>query len=247
MSRKKKRFKIRYVVLGVLAVLVIAAAVVIGTHWDLIRAAKMGLTMDQDAILVDQEEKDRQIEESLGIEGMITDEMIAQAQAEIEQSLSGGSADTTAPTAPGDGTQIPGGTDQAGAGQPASSGGAAAGQDLSPAAAIVTEYTTKLYGVRGAFEGRLNDLVASAKAEYLALPPEQRTSSGRKSLLSSKLASAEAMEAECDAMVESLLGQMEAELKAAGESTAPVGQLRSYYEEAKINQKAYYLSQLRGQ
>lgn len=247
MSRTKRQFKIRYVVLGVLAVLVIAAAVVIGTHWDLIRAAKMGLTMDQGEILVNQEEKDRQLEESLGIDGLITDEMIAQAQAEIEQSVSGGSADTTAPADPGEGAQISGEAGQTDVSKPAGSGEAVAGQDLPPATAIVTEYTTKLYGVRGVFEGRLNDLVASAKAEYLALPPEQQTSSGRNSILSSKLASAEDMEAECDAMVESLLGQMEAELKAAGESTAPVSQLKSYYEEAKVNQKAYYLSLLRGQ
>ena len=36
-----------------------------------------------------------------------------------------------------------------------------------------------------------------------------------------------------------------AELKAAGESTDPVKQLRSYYKEAKINQKAAYLAQMR--
>ena len=259
MSRKKKQFKVRYVVLGVLAILVIAAAVAVGTHWDLIQAAKLGMTMDQDTILADQEEKDRQIEESLGIEGLITDEMIAQAQAEIEQSLSDGSPAPADPAeqggsaqdpggstqGPGGSAQEPGGTDQSG--KTPSSGAAGAGQSLSPGAAIVAEYTAKLYGVRGAFEGRLNGLVAEAKSEYLALPPDQQNGSGKSAILSSKLGQAESMEAECDAMVESLLGEMEAELKAAGESTAPVGELRSYYKEAKVNQKAYYLSLLRGQ
>lgn len=245
MSRKKKRFKIRYVVLGVLAILIVAAAVAVGTHWDLIQAAKIGMTMDQDAILADQEEKDRQIEESLGIEGLITDEMIARAQAEIEQSFGSGSpSEPSEETQQSDGT---GGTDQTGSGQTTASGGGNAAQTQSPAASIVADYTAKLYGVRGAFEGRLSGLVSSAKAEYLALPPEQQNSSGRNAILSSKLATAEAMEAECDAMVDSLLGQMEAELKAAGESTAPVKQLKSYYEEAKVNQKAYYLSLMRGQ
>ena len=251
MSRKKKRFKIRYVVLGVLAVLVIAAAVVIGTHWDLIQAAKMGMTMDSDTILADQEEKDREIEESLGVEGLITEEMIAQAQAEIEQSISGGSevsSDPAAPADPGESPQTSDGTSQANSnGQVPSSGGDDTGNARQTASSIVADYTAKLYGVRGAFEGKLSGLVSSAKAEYLALPPEQQNSSAQNAILSSKLASAEAMEAECDAMVESLLGQLEAELKAAGESTAPVGQLRSYYQEAKINQKAYYLSQMRGQ
>lgn len=245
MSRKKKRFKVRYVVLGVLAVLVIAAAVAVGTHWDLIQAAKLGMTMDQDTILADQEEKDRQIEESLGIEGLITDEMIAQAQAEIEQSLSGGSPTPADPAEQGGSAQEPGGTAQTG--QTPSSGAANAGESLSPGTAIVTKYTAKLYGVRGAFEGKLSGLIAEAKAEYLALPPDQQNGSGKSAILNSKLSSAESMEAECDAMVESLLGEMEAELKAAGESTAPVGELRSYYKEAKVNQKAYYLSLLRGQ
>lgn len=237
--RKKKRFKVRYVVLGILAVLVIVAAVAVGTHWDTIQAARMGMTMDRDELLANQEEKDREIEESLGINGLITDEMIAQAQAEIEASLSGEGG------SPGGETPAAGETGQA-AGGTGQTGGESAGQAAASATDIVAKYTTKLYGIRGVFEGRLSGLVAAARAEYEALPADQKTSSSRNSILTSKLASAEAMEAECDAMVESLLGEMEAELKAAGESTAPVGQLRSYYQEAKINQKAYYLSLARG-
>ena len=46
--------------------------------------------------------------------------------------------------------------------------------------------------------------------------------------------------------VESILGQMQAELAAAGQSTAPVGQLRSQYQNAKASQKAAYLAMARG-
>lgn len=245
MARKTKRSKVGVVVLCVLLVLVIIAAVVIGTHWDLIQAAKMGLTMDREQIIAEQAEKDKEIEAKLGVEGMITDEMIAEAEAEIEASLSG-TAD------PGESGQTPSETGQAGSGSAGqNNGGASGGGNSGTAAAtasdIVAKYTAKLYGARSVFEGKLNALVASAKAEYAALPAEQRTDAAKKSIYSSMLSSAGAIESECDATVESLLAQMSAELSAAGESTAPVDQLRSYYQEAKTNQKAYYLSMMRGQ
>ena len=259
MSRRRKRFKIRYVVLPILAVLVIAAAAVIGTHWDLIKAAKLGLTADPETILADQQKKDQEIQEILGVDGLITDEMIAEAQEEIEQSwaeeetgLSGEDSEQSAENGgePAQ-AQTSGQTQQSGAaGTAGTSTGSAAGSSSSGGkqteSDIVAKYTAKLYGVRGAYQGRIDGIISSAKSEFASLPAEQQTGSAKSSILSSKLSQAESLEAECDARVESVLGEMSAELSAAGHSTDSVGQLRSYYEDAKASQKAAYLAQMRG-
>ena len=259
MSRRRKRFKIRYVVLPILAVLVIAAAAVIGTHWDLIKAAKLGLTADPETILADQQKKDQEIQEILGVDGLITDEMIAEAQEEIEQSwaeeetgLSGEDSEQSAENGgePAQ-AQTSGQTQQSGAtGTAGTSTGSAAGSSSSGGkqteSDIVAKYTAKLYGVRGAYQGRIDGIISSAKSEFASLPAEQQTGSAKSSILSSKLSQAESLEAECDARVESMLGEMSAELSAAGHSTDSVGQLRSYYEDAKASQKAAYLAQMRG-
>ena len=259
MSRRRKRFKIRYVILPILAVLVIAAAAVIGTHWDLIKAAKLGLTADPETILADQQKKDQEIQEILGVDGLITDEMIAEAQEELEQSwaeeetgMSGEDSEQSAENGGGPAqAQTSGQTPQSGAaGIAGTSTGSAAGSSSSGGkqteSDIVAKYTAKLYGVRGAYQGRIDGIISSAKSEFASLPAEQQTGSAKSSILSSKLSQAESLEAECDARVESVLGEMSAELSAAGHSTDSVGQLRSYYEDAKASQKAAYLAQMRG-
>ncbi len=268
MSRRKKRFKIRYVVLPILAVLVIAIAAVIGTHWDLIKAAKMGLTADPETILADQQKKDQEIRESLGIEGLITDEMIAQAQEEVEQSWSGeetglsgesleagqetqsgeaGQAQTSSQNQQSSSAQNQQGSSSgnSGSGSSTGAGGSSSGGSQTEAD-IIAKYTAKLYGVRGAYQGRSEGIISSAKSEFAALPAEQQTNSAKSSILSSKLSQAEGIESECDAKVESVLGEMSAELSAAGHSTDSVGQLRNYYEDTKANQKAAYLAMARG-
>ena len=267
MSRRKKRFKIRYVILGILLVVVIAAAAVIGTHWDLIKAAKMGLTSDSETILADQQKKDQEIQDSLGISGLITEDMIAQAQAEIEQSWAGEAGETGSGTAEnaeagqqlesfgqtdqsGQTSQSSGQTQQSGTsgntGAGNSSGGGSSSGKQQSGTDIVAKYTAKLYGIRGAYQGRVNGIISSAKSEFAALPAEQRTRSAQNAILASKMGQAEALEAECDAKVEAMLGEMSAELSAAGQSTDAVGQLRSYYQDAKASQKAAYLAQARG-
>lgn len=250
MQEKKKGFKARYVVLAVLLIVVIGAAAVIGTHWDLIQAAKRGLTQDPDTIRAAQEEADRNLEDILGVQGQITDEMIQQASREIDALIDGAAAEAAAP-----GQQATAGEDSS-AGETASPSDQTAPAGTTPASSqsasspaqssTVAVYTTKLYGVRDAFQGRLNGLIAAAKSEYGALPEAQRTKSAKTAILQSKLEQAEALEAECDSIVNSILSQMEAELSAAGESTAPVAEIRSYYETTKANQKALYLSMARG-
>ena len=223
MSKKKSKSKIGYIILALLAVIIIGAGVIIATHWDLVKTAWIGLTHSPEELAAQTEVTNSEIEESLGITGMITEEMVAEAQAKFEAQLAGSSQET-----------------------PAEPSETAAPSDSSSSEDIVARYTAELYGLRGAFQGQIDGLAAAAKAEYLALPKEERTAANRNAIIFSKLGEAQAAEASCDAMVESVLQQMEAELVAAGQSTAPVGELRGYYEEIKASEKAAYFAQMAG-
>ncbi len=221
--RKKKKFKIGYVILGLLVVIIAAFGILVGTHWDLVRPAITGLTHSGDEIAAEAQRSDEEIEENLGITGMITDEMIAEAQAKAEERIAIVQKDGES-TAPAAETQPSGRSSEE----------------------IVADYTAQLYGVRGAFQGRVDGIIASAKEEYLALPSEEHTTANRNAIIYSKLGEAQAAEAECDAVVESILQELAADLTASGYSTAPVDELRGYYEEVKASQKAAYFSQLGG-
>lgn len=243
MKKAKGGFKARYVVLPLLAVLIIGGAFVAQSNWDLIQAARIGLTTDLETIQLQQKEKDQALAKELGIDGVVTDDMASQAAADLEAFLNGGGSVSS------DGSNLPisyrfseSGANGGGEGTSGSGSGYGTG---TPEKDIIATYTAQLYGLRDVFQGRLNGLMDQARAEYAALPEEERTGSAKRSIIYSKIDQGEAMEAQCDAMVDAYLKQMESELKAAGQSTDSVKELRDYYEETKINQKAAYMAQAR--
>ena len=282
MKKTEKRFKIRYLVLCLLAVILVGAAVYAGTHWSSVQSVWLGLSTDAEQLMMEQENHKKQIEQELGLDGILDEEQIAAAREEIEAQLaefeatgilpgtagtsselsqsgaeSAGQAQTgqSGPVASGQssGTAGTSGSSQAG-GKPGAQSGSNGGASSSPsttskpadASAIVSRYTSKLYAVKGVFEGRVNGLVSSAKAEYLALPKEQRTAAKKSAIVYAKMGEAESMEAECDAMVGQILAGLRSELAAAGVTSDAADQLWGYYQEAKISQKAAYISQFRG-
>ena len=245
MTGKKTGIKIRYVVLAILLLIVIGAALFLRANWGLIQAAKIGLTTDLETINADREQMDKDMEASLGINGMVTEEMIAAAQKEFEESQGiSASNEQSDPKESGEAAETPEQATDSSEGTAESSN--AASSDSETAEQIVARYTAKLYAVRGSYMGRLNGLIDEAKAEYKALPKEERTKAAQASIISSKIAVGEALEGECDGVVAGILADLEAELNAIGASTAPVGQMRSYYESEKVSQKAAYLAMARG-
>ncbi len=241
MKKAKVGFRARYVVLPLLAVLIIGGAFVAHSNWDLIQAARIGLTTDLETIQIQQKEKDQALAKELGIEGVVTDDMAAQTAADLEAYLNGGGSVS------GDGSNLPisyrfSGTGANGGGEGTSGSSYGTG---TPEKDIIATYTAQLYGLRDVFQGRLNGLMDQARAEYAALPEGEQTSSAKRSIINSRIGQGEAMEEQCDAMVDAYLKQMESELKAAGQSTDSVKELRDYYEETKINQKAAYMAQAR--
>lgn len=133
----------------------------------------------------------------------------------------------------------------AGSSGPGSSTVSSSGSGSGDAGVITRKYTSQLYALEGSLQGKINSIAASAKAEYAALPASERTSSAKAAIISSKVSEAEALESSCDAAVETILSNMQSELKAAGADTSSVSQLREYYESEKASKKAAAIAAMR--
>lgn len=143
---------------------------------------------------------------------------------------------------------------QADAETPAQSGavsgstGASGNASLSEAAyeGEVKALVQQLYAVKGRAEGGLNACIASAKAEYKSLPPEQQTRSRKIAICMSKAGQLSALQSSCDSEVNRIVSQMRSVLKANGQSTALADQAMSSYKSQKSARRAALMSQLYG-
>ena len=104
----------------------------------------------------------------------------------------------------------------------------------------------QLYAVKGRAEGGLNACIASAKAEYKSLPPEQQTRSRKIAICMSKAGQLSALQASCDSEVNRIVSQMRSVLKANGQSTSLADQAMSSYKSQKSPRRAALMSQLYG-
>ena len=318
----KKKFKKRYIVLAVLAVLIVAGGTVTVKNWDNIQAGYTGLTSDPEKIREEQAQKKAELEQGLGLQDGFSDEEMTEASEALRDVLGGGSLEeflfgdtesvlgnsagsgngtgtvsgsagqsSSGNTGNSEGTASAGSTstgnggnsssnasssgngsssvsegssgnegssgsngssgssgsnqNSSGSGTSASNGNSSETGTASDADAITRKYTAQLYALESAMKGKMNSMAASVKAEYAALPAEEKTSAKRTQLVSSKLDEAEALESECDAAVDTILSNMESELKAAGGDTSSVAQMRDYYESEKASQKAAAIAAMR--
>lgn len=126
--------------------------------------------------------------------------------------------------------------------------GASGNASLSEAAyeGEVKALVQQLYAVKGRAEGGLNACIASAKAEYKSLPPEQQTRSRKIAICMSKAGQLSALQASCDSEVNRIVSQMRSVLKANGQSTALADQAMSSYKSQKSARRAALMSQLYG-
>lgn len=112
---------------------------------------------------------------------------------------------------------------------------APAATTVSPAVqAIIAD----IYLLRAEFINKLDDLIEEGKAEVYAIPKEKRTASVKLAFMNRYLDRGEALEAECDARLETLLADMAAQLKADGGDLSLVDDARALYVQEKKVRKA---------
>ncbi len=102
----------------------------------------------------------------------------------------------------------------------------------------------QVYILRESFQNQLAQIEAEAKAEYHALPEEQRAKSALADLAWGYYDRMKAMEAECDASMTKIVDEMRTLIaENHGDETLPDSVWASYLKEKELK-KTWYLSQL---
>ena len=183
------------------------------------------------------------------ISGEVTIDQIAEKRAEAaaESAAASGSADSASGEAASSGSTAPAETPSESS-SPAQSTESAGSTAETPAeAAYEAEIRTlinQLYAVRARAESGLNSAIASAKAEYKALPAEKQTTARKLSICMGKSGQLKSLESSCDKEVEDIVGQMRAILTENGQPTTLADQAMSTYKAEKSAMYSSLMSQL---
>ena len=102
----------------------------------------------------------------------------------------------------------------------------------------------QLYAVKSRAESGLNSAIASAKAEYKALPAEKQTTARKLSICMGKSGQLKSLESSCDKEVEDIVGQMRTILTENGQPTTLADQAMSTYKAEKSAMYSSLMSQL---
>ena len=108
-------------------------------------------------------------------------------------------------------------------------------QSGNDSAAIISDYTVKLYALKATYLGQIGNLIDQAKADY-------KNGASASTLMSSYLGKAASLEGEADSKVEALLSELKGKLEEVGADTSIINTMRSSYENEKSLKKSYYLS-----
>ena len=183
------------------------------------------------------------------ISGEVTIDQIAEKRAEAaaESAAASGSADSASGEAASSGSTAPAETPSESS-SPAQSTESAGSTAETPAeAAYEAEIRTlinQLYAVRSRAESGLNSAIASAKAEYKALPAEKQTTARKISICMGKSGELKSLESSCDKEVADIVSQMRTILTENGQPTTLADQAMSTYKAEKSAMYSSLMSQL---
>ena len=183
------------------------------------------------------------------ISGEVTIDQIAEKRAEAaaESAAASGSADSVSGEAASSGSTAPAETPGESSSPSQSTESAGSTAETPAEAAYEAEIRTlinQLYAVRARAESGLNSAIASAKAEYKALPAEKQTTARKLSICMGKSGQLKSLESSCDKEVEDIVGQMRAILTENGQPTTLADQAMSTYKAEKSAMYSSLMSQL---
>lgn len=179
------------------------------------------------------------------ISGEVTIDQIAEKRAEAaaESAAASGSANSTSGEAASSGSTAPAETPS----ESSSTESAGSTAETPAEAAYEAEIRTlinQLYAVRSRAESDLNSAIASAKAEYKALPAEKQTTARKISICMGKSGELKSLESSCDKEVADIVGQMRTILTENGQPTTLADQAMSTYKAEKSAMYSSLMSQL---
>ena len=104
------------------------------------------------------------------------------------------------------------------------------------------EIISKIYVLEATYKGKLDAIEHNMLVAYNQLPEKEKTTMNKYKLANNAIAQGNALKVECDAKMNQLLSELEANLKEGKKDTSIVKQIRSFYENEKNTVQAYYLS-----
>jgi len=105
----------------------------------------------------------------------------------------------------------------------------------------VDDIISRMYVLRSEYLGALSSLEAEARGAGKSIPKKQRTISKKLELMETYTGRAAALESQCNAKMESLISELEAELKRTGGDMSLISEVRSAYEAEKAAKKSQLL------
>ena len=106
-------------------------------------------------------------------------------------------------------------------------------------ASNISSLVAQIYSLRSSFVGKLDSLIAQAKAEWSA------GGVNKKDFISKYIGLGTSLEGQCDAQFESIISQIKEELKRTGGDESIISELKKAYKNEKTAKKASILSQIK--
>ena len=252
--KKNKVLKIVLIVLGTLAVLLLAAALGVVLY---LRSMAAGIPetlpdapADSTQIILTDDDLDKLLSGEITLDELTGEaaapgdgEQEAAASAPQEETDVSASSTGSAASPAASASRTESGTSSGSGSNSGTSSGSASSKTEKPAssagkqeASYETEVKTllkQLYSVKARAEAELNSCIAGAKAEFKVLPESQQTQARKISIVLARSGRLYAMQAAYDREVESIVSQMRSVLAANGQSTALADQAMASYKAQK--------------
>lgn len=129
-----------------------------------------------------------------------------------------------------------------GSGSNASSSSAQGGNSSAGSSSNVSNLLAKVYVLKSEYTSSIDSLISQGLAEVNSLPAAERTTAKKMELMTKYAELGSSLESSCDAKMNSLLSEIEAEINRTGGDRSVVDTIRSSYEEEKKLKKAELLS-----
>ncbi|MDR0382243.1 MAG: hypothetical protein LBH86_09680 [Oscillospiraceae bacterium] len=263
-SRKRKNRRLLKVLLGLLGVVVLAAAAVTVWQWDNLGAlmfSRQHSATELEGLLAAHEKNTETILAQLPYVSLrpLTEEEKAQlsrgeltedeaAERILGRPAPGADLTGTNPDVPAANTDpgTPANASAPGADTEPSRAPDAAPPSPPPAPADekqaqISTLIARVYVLRESMTGQLEGIVGRAKAEYGALPKSQRTDVKKGEFATRCLREAAALERQCDATVDTILKELDTLLRETGGDASLVPSIRRAYAEEKSLKKSYFI------
>ncbi len=101
---------------------------------------------------------------------------------------------------------------------------------------------SQIYVLEATYKSKLKNIEHNMLVTYNQLPASDKTTVNKYKLANDAISQGNALKAECDAKMESLLLQLEKNLKEGGKDTSIVSEIRKVYTNEKNTVQSYYIS-----